>query len=242
MNREYHKWHSYHLQRDMELLVFGHSGAKVLVFPTRCGRFYEYEKMGVIKALTAKIEAGFLQFFCVDSIDAEGLYCSHIPPNQRIARQQAYEKYILHEVFPFIHAKNPHDCLISHGSSLGAFHAANMVFRHPQHFKKLAAFSGRYDLTLSVECFSDLFEGFYNEDIYFHTPTHFLPNLNCEQQLELLRKIEITLVIGKEDPFLENNKQLSAILTEKGIAHQLIHWDGRAHNSHHWKKMAPLYL
>jgi esterase/lipase superfamily enzyme len=242
MNREYHKSWSHHLQRDMELLVFGDAGAKVLVFPTRCGRFYEYEKIGVINALKEKIAGGFLQFFCVDSVDAEGLYCAHISPTQRIARQQAYEKYILHEVFPFIHAKNPHQCLISHGLSLGAYHAANMVFRHPQHFKKLVAFSGRYDLTLSVECFSDLFEGFYNEDIYFHTPTHFLPNLNCELQLNLLRRIEITLVIGNEDPFLENNQCLSAILAEKNIPHQLIYWNGRAHTGHYWKKMAPLYL
>lgn len=242
MNREYHKSWSHHLQRDMELLVFGHSGAKVLVFPTRCGRFYEYEKMGVINAVRDKIEAGFLQFYCVDSIDAQGLYCADIPPAERIARQKAYEQYILHEVLPFIHAKNPHTCLISHGSSLGAFHAANMVFRHPQLFKKLVAFSGRYDLTLSVECFSDLFDGFYNEDIYFHTPSHFLPNLDCELQLGLLKNIEITLVIGKEDPFLENNQQLSGILSEKGIAHQLIFWDHRAHNAHYWRQMSRLYL
>ena len=44
MNREYHKWWSPNLSRDMELLVFGHSGAKVLVFPTRGGRFYEYRE------------------------------------------------------------------------------------------------------------------------------------------------------------------------------------------------------
>lgn len=242
MNREYHKSWSHHLQRDMELLVFGHGGAKVLVFPTRCGRFYEYEKMGIINTVRDKIEAGFLQFYCVDSIDAEGLYCRHIPPSQRIARQQAYERYILNEVLPFIHAKNSHSCLISHGSSLGAFHAANMVFRHPQHFRKLVAFSGRYDLTLSVECFSDLFEGFYNEDIYFHTPTHFLPNLSCTQQLNLLKQIDITLVIGKEDPFLQNNQQLSDILWGKNIAHQLILWDHRAHNAHYWRQMARLYL
>lgn len=242
MNREYHKIWSHHLQRDMELLVFGKGGAKVLVFPTRCGRFYEYEKMGIIDAVQDKIAAGFLQFYCVDSIDTEGLYCSDIPPNQRIARQQAYERYILTEVLPLIHAHNPNPCLISHGASLGAFHAANLVFRHPQHFQKLVAFSGRYDLTLSVECFSDLFEGFYSEDIYFHTPSHFLPNLNCELQLGLLKKMDITLVIGNEDPFLENNKQLSDILWGKNIPHQLIFWDHRAHSADYWRKMAQIYL
>lgn len=242
MNREYHKSWSQHLQRDMELLVFGHSGAKVLVFPTRCGRFYEYEKIGIIHAVRDKIEAGFLQLYCVDSIDAEGLYCPHISPAEKITRQQAYERYILSEVLPFIHSKNPHPYLIAHGSSLGAFHAANMVFRHPQYFQKLVAFSGRYDLTLNVECFSDLFSGFYSEDIYFHTPTHFLPNLSCAQLLAQLKRVEIILTIGQEDPFLHNNQELSAILSAKGIFHQLIVWDGRAHSGRYWRKMAKLYL
>ncbi len=34
MNREYLRWFSPSLQRDMEMLVFGHAGARVLVFPT----------------------------------------------------------------------------------------------------------------------------------------------------------------------------------------------------------------
>ena len=54
MNREYHKWWSDNLQRDMELLVFGHAGAKVLVFPTREGRFFEYEKLRMIETLRHK--------------------------------------------------------------------------------------------------------------------------------------------------------------------------------------------
>ena len=41
MNREYFRWYSHRLHRDMELLVFGHAGAKVLMFPTRDGRFWE---------------------------------------------------------------------------------------------------------------------------------------------------------------------------------------------------------
>lgn len=32
MNREYHKWRSKHLKREMELLIFGHAGAPVLFF------------------------------------------------------------------------------------------------------------------------------------------------------------------------------------------------------------------
>lgn len=45
----------------MELLVFGHAGAKVLIFPTREGRFFEYEKLGIVESLRHKIDAGQLQ-------------------------------------------------------------------------------------------------------------------------------------------------------------------------------------
>jgi esterase/lipase superfamily enzyme len=173
MNREYHKWWSDRLQRDMELLVFGHAGAKVLIFPTRNGRFYEYDNLGIVKSLEHKIEQGYLQLYCIDSVDSESLYCDWAHPSDRIQRHIAFEEYILNEVLPFMQSKNQHECVISHGLSLGAFHAANIVFRHPHLFKKLVAFSGRYDLTLNVEHFNDLFDGFYNEDIYFHTPAIF---------------------------------------------------------------------
>lgn len=242
MNREYHKWWSDRLQRDMELLVFGHAGAKVLIFPTRDGRFYEYENLGIVKSLEHKIEQGYLQLYCIDSVDSESFYCGWAHPLNRIQRHIAFEEYILNEVLPFMQCRNPHECVISHGLSLGAFHAANIVFRHPHLFKKLVAFSGRYDLTLNVEHFKDLFDGFYNEDIYFHTPSHFLSSLDCPWRLDYLRKMDITLVIGKEDPFLHNNELLSTILWQKDINHQLLIWDNRAHSASYWRRMASIYV
>ena len=50
MNREYHSWCSHRLGRDMEPLIFGHAGAKVLVFLTRDGRFHEYEDLRLASA------------------------------------------------------------------------------------------------------------------------------------------------------------------------------------------------
>jgi esterase/lipase superfamily enzyme len=226
----------------MELLIFGHAGAKVLVFPTRLGRFYEYENIRVVEALRPKIEAGHLQLFCVDSVDAESLCARHAPPQERIARHQQYEAYILNEVLPLIEHRNRHECLIAHGCSLGAFHAANLAFRHPQRFRKLAAFSGRYDLTQSIENFRDLFDGHYSEDIYFHTPLHYLPNLHCETTEAALRRMDIVLTVGAQDPFLPNNQALARVLESKNIAHRLHIWDGRAHQGQAWRKMAQLYL
>ncbi|HEX8462331.1 MAG TPA: esterase, partial [Segetibacter sp.] len=84
MNREYFKWYSPQLKRDMELLVFGHGGAPVLFFPTRTARFYDYENWKVIDAIAEKIEKGWLQVYCVDSIDLESFYNTAILPSERI--------------------------------------------------------------------------------------------------------------------------------------------------------------
>lgn len=69
MQREYHRWYSERLGREMELLVFGHAGAKVLVFPTRDRRFYEYEQLHMVQQIAHKLETGQLQLLGVDSID-----------------------------------------------------------------------------------------------------------------------------------------------------------------------------
>jgi len=242
MHREYHRWFSPRLQRDMELLVFGHDGAKVLVFPTRDGRFHEYEDLRIVNSLSDKINAGHLQLWCLDSVAWESFYCFWCHPADRIRRHVLYEEYVLNEVMPLMAQRNPYPCTIAHGCSLGAYLAANMAFRHPQHFQKLAAFSGRYDLTMNVECFQDLFNGYYDENIYFHTPAHFLPNLNCDLHIRHLQRMEIVMSVGAEDPFLDNNRHLSGILQAKGIDHQLYVWEGRAHRGHYWRKMALLYI
>ena len=242
MNREYHKWFSWRLGREMELLVFGHAGPKMLVFPTRGGRFYEYEDMRMVEVLRPKIEAGQLQLWCVDSIDPESFYCFWAHPSGRITRHIQYEEYILNEVFPLMNAKNPDPTVIAHGCSLGAFHATNIAMRHPHLFKKLTAFSGRYDLTLSVEHFRDLFDGYYDENIYNHTPSHFLPALGCEERLKYLREMEILLTVGEEDPFRENNEHFSDILRGKGVNHEIFFWHDRAHQGYYWRRMANIYI
>ncbi len=241
MNREYHRWYSPHLGRDMELLVFGHAGAKVLVFPTRAARFHEYENLRIVETLRHKIEAGELQLFCVDSIDEESFYAFWVRPRDRVVRHMAYEEYIVREVVPFMNEKNNTPYTISHGCSMGAFHAANVAFRHPDLFQKLAAFSGRYDPTLEVEHFKDLLDGHRDHNVFSNSPVNYLPYVDG-WRLDLLRQMEIVLVIGREDPFLENNHHLSRVLTDKEIPHTLVEWEDRAHRGYYWRRMAPQYL
>src|SRR5919199_2789202 len=98
MQREYQRWTSPALGRDMEMLVFGHAGAPVLVFPTSLGRFYEYEERGMVAALSEHLEQGWIQLVCVDGIDSESWYCGWCHPSGRVWRHMQYETYVLQEV------------------------------------------------------------------------------------------------------------------------------------------------
>ncbi|MEJ6978933.1 alpha/beta hydrolase-fold protein [Pedobacter sp. P351] len=241
MNREYHKWYSPALEKDMELLVFGHSGATVLFFPPRTGRFYEYEDWHLIETLEHKIEQGFLQVYCVDSIDAESFYNEYTFPDQKMARHLQYERYILNEVLPLIHYKNPWSFMIAAGCSLGAYHAVNFSFKYPQYFNKVVAMSGRYDLTKKLSYYNDLLEGYWDETIYFNMPSQYINNIS-EHDLLALSRLEIVLAVGNDDPFYENNKSLSEELSAKGINNRLFVWNGVAHNAKSWRKMLDIYL
>ena len=120
MHREYHRWYSPSLHRDMELLVFGHAEARVLVFPTSKGRFHEWEDRGMMHALGHHIAQGWLQLYCVDSVDAESWYAYHLHPGARAWRQEQYDRYLCNEVLPLSRQKNSNPFLITTGASIGA--------------------------------------------------------------------------------------------------------------------------
>ncbi len=240
MNREYYKWFSPSLCKEMELLIFGHAGNPVLFFPTRSARFYDYENWNIVDALHDKLEKGLLQLFCIDSIDIESFY-AQIHPAEKIKRHLEYEHYILNEVMPLIQDKNKNPLTVA-GCSLGGYHATNIAFKHPEYFSKVVSMSARYDLTLSTSSFSDLLDGYFDENIYFNMPSMYMPNLSNDGMLSQIRNIKIIMVIGEADPFYDNNKKLSTALQDKNIAHDLFIWEEEAHRPRYWRKMVQLYL
>lgn len=242
MNRAYHKWYSTELQRDMEMLVFGDRGAKVIFFPTRRAHFYDYENWEVIEALRSQIESGFLHVFCVDSIDAESFYSTVLMPDERILRHLQYEKYILNEVIPFANNQNHNPSTIVAGCSLGAYHAMNIAFRHPHFFNKVVCMSGRYDLTKTVGSFLDLFYGYMDDNIYSSMPSRYVPNMTDTWQIEAIQRLKVIIAIGQEDAFLSDNLQLNQALYNKHINHEFIVWEGEAHKPEQWKTMVQLYF
>src|SRR5262249_33686820 len=161
-------------------------------FPTRSARFYDYENWKIVDAIHDKIQNGSLQIFCVDSNDGESFY-GNAHPSEKIRRHLQYERYILNEVIPFIKSKNENRYLIAAGCSLGGYHAINIAFKHPQHFCKVVGMSARYDLTLHIPPFSDLLEGYFDENVYFNMPCMFVPNIEDESILNQLRKLKITI-------------------------------------------------
>lgn len=228
MHREHVTWWSPSLGRHMEMLVFGHAGTPLLVFPSSMGRFFEWEDFGMVDALRHQLEHGMNRLVCVDSVDAESFYNKHVDPYVRIVRYRQYEAYVVNEVLPFIHTRTGSHFVMAGGASFGAYHAANFVFKHPHRFGKLIAMSGAYDI-------SSFMHGFYNEDVYFNNPVDYLPNLGDHGTLEAIRRNRIVLTMGEGDPCREANLHLSGILHAKSIPHTLDVVPGFGHDWPWWR-------
>ena len=219
MHREHKRWWSPSLGRDMELLVFGHGGIPLLVFPSSLGRFYEWEDFGMVESLGGQLESGLNQLVCVDSVDAESLYNKHVDPYTRISRHRQYQNYIVNEVVPFIRQRAGTDFIMVSGASFGAYHAANLFFKYPWTFRKLIAMSGSYDI-------KSFLDGFYDENVYFNNPVDYLPSLDDHNTLEAIRRNHIILSVGEHDPCKQGNDRLSGILHAKSIPHhfEVLRW------------------
>jgi esterase/lipase superfamily enzyme len=235
MNREYHRWYSPSLGHDMELLVFGHAGARVIVFPTSMGRFFQWEDMGMIEALGEQLEDGQLQVFCVDSVDDESWYAKHKEPAERARRHMYYDSYLRNEVVPFTQAHSSNPYLMTTGTSFGAYHAVNFAFRYPQLVNRVIGLSGLYDVKK--------FTGGYSDDnVYFNNPCDFMVNEHDPERLEAFHRMDIILAVGRDDSSCYNNEYFSNILWSKGIWHALRIWDGWVHDWPWWRDMIRIYI
>jgi esterase/lipase superfamily enzyme len=236
MRRHYHKWFSHRLNREMELLVFGQAGLPAIVFPTSCGRFYEFEDRGMVHAIHTKIEAGQLQLFCVDSVDGESWYNRDASPRARIERQMQYERYVMDEVLPLVRKENASPHLATLGCSFGGYHAANLALRHPDVFTAFLSLSGVYDL-------SPFLAGYYDEDCYFHLPLHFLPNMSDPWYLDRYRHNTYVLATAEHDVSRGENERLAHLLREKHIPCRLDVWGhGAEHDWPSWQRMLQSYV
>lgn len=235
MHREYHRWYSPSLNRDMELTIFGHGGARMLVFPTSKGRFYEWEDRGMMNTLADQIDGGNLQVYCVDSVDAESWYAHWKHPGAKAWRNIEYDNYLVYEVLPLSRQKNDNPFLITAGASFGAYHALNFALRHPDLVGRAIGMSGIYEI--------DRWTGGHQDDnIYYNSPCAFIPQEHEGWRLDALRRMDIILAVGRDDSLRYSSENLSSVLWQKNIGNALRLWDGWAHDWPWWHQMIRLYV
>jgi esterase/lipase superfamily enzyme len=235
MHREYHRWWSPSLGRDMELLEYGHGGARVVAFPTSRGRFHEWEDQGMIHALGRFLDSGWLHLTCVDGVDAESWYARWQHPGARAWRHEQYTSYVVNEVLPWAHWRNGHPFVILTGASFGAFHALSIGLRHPDKVHRVLSMSGLTDI-------KGFLDGYHDQTVYFQNPVDFIPNEHDGWRLDQLRRQSIILAVGNDDRLLHQNRELSGKLWGKGIGNALREWDGFAHDWPAWHRMVNLYI
>jgi esterase/lipase superfamily enzyme len=241
MQIEYHKWFSPILGHDMEMKVYGYYGKPVLVFPAQAGSFHEFEDFGMIDRLSPFIEAGQIKIFTVNSLDSQTWSNWDAHPADRARRHQDYDRYIVEEVAPFIrrHCGDTAQKLLTTGVSMGAYHAANFFFRHPDVFDTVIALSGLYQLSFFIGDYMD-------ENVYFNTPLAYLPKLEDPWYLEQYRQSHIIVAVGQgafEDEMLADTRALKQILDQKGIPNWIDIWGYDVnHDWPWWHKMLPYFL
>lgn len=242
MHIGHHSWWSPHLQQEMALKVYGHAGKPMLVFPTQEGRFFEFEDFGMVEICKSYIEDGKMRFFTVDSVDAQTWTHPTLSVPERVTRYEQYEQYILQEVIPFIHEDtgNSHAQLAVTGCSMGAYHAANFFFRHPDIFDMVLAISGVYSLKLFIGDYMD-------ERVYLHTPLAYLPQLQDPWYLERYRRSQLIFSVGQgawEDPMLADTRALKRILDAQQIDSWADIWGKDVNHDWPWwrKKMSYFLL
>src|ERR1035437_4735101 len=197
MKREYGSWMSGALSRPMEYLWFGDRGRPVLFFPTSMGRFYQNEDFGLTGALAEKVDAGWLQLVCVDSVDAESWYTKKTPPADRARRHDEYDRYLRDEMLPYITSRTGGN-IVTVGASFGAYHAANVAARYPGVVTKAICFSGIYDVY-------QFLDGYWDDTCYFHTPMATIANMD-EAWKKKLRQVEWVGATGEDASLVKQTR------------------------------------
>jgi esterase/lipase superfamily enzyme len=244
MHTEYHKWWSPHLRQEMELKIYGRADGlnrrPLLVFPAQGGRFYEYEDFGMIAAIAGSIEAGRVQVFTVDSVDLQSWANFSAAPADRARRHEEYDRYIIQEVMPLIRSYGyAGGKALTTGVSMGAYHAGNFFFRHPDCFSGCIALSGLFRLNHFIGDYMD-------DNVYFNTPLVYLRDLNDPAYLDLYRQSQIVVCVGQgawEDEMRVDAAELRRVLEGKGVSAWIDFW---GHDVNHdwpwWRVQMPYFL
>jgi len=231
IHESYNRWYSPNLGKDIEMLVYGHQGYPVIVFPSSKGRYYESKDFGLIQTAEWFLERGFIQLFCPDSIDAWSWYNRGIHPADRVRNHQWYDKMVLEEIAGRVCWNTGVGKVAVAGASFGGFHAVNFAFRHPEVVSHLFSMSGAFD----IRSFMD---GYYDDNIYFNNPVDFIQGLDHPD----LWRMNIVLGTSEWDICRPANEHMSHLLQQRGVNHWLDMRGWKEHDWPLWQEMFPHYL
>ena len=239
MKKEYFRWYSPSLGKDMEINVYGHAGRPLLVFPAQGGSFYEFEDFHMIDAIADFIESGRVMVFTVGSVDNESWLNESLSFADRVNRHNAYDAYNIFEVVPFIKNMSNRCDIITTGCSFGAYHAMNFFLRHPDAVNGVISLSGLYQLSYFLGDYVD-------DNVYFNYPILFLPNCNDPWFLDRYRSSQIIACCGQgawEDEMIADLRILDQIFRDKGIPAWCDFWGYDVnHDWPWWRKQLPYFL
>lgn len=231
MKETYHRWYSRNVGKEMEMLIFGHQGYPVIIFPSSMGRYYESKDFGLTESARWFIERGFVQLFCLDSIDRYSWYNKSIHPAQRVMNHIWYDKMVYEEVVPSIRWNTGVGKVAVAGASFGGYHATNFAFKHPDAVSHLYSMSGAFDIRMFMD-------GYYDDNVYFNNPVDFVQGLNHPD----LWRMKIVLGTSEWDICRPANEHLSYLLGQKNVPHWLDMRGWKNHDWPLWREMFPHYL
>lgn len=223
----------------MPIAVYGTYGFALLMVPTASADFLEYERFQLIDAISMFINGGKCKVFSINSINNESWLNNSMNPRDKIIRHQQFNEYVYNEVVPFIRNNTSWQTpIIICGASFGALHSMNLFLKRPDLINGCLAMSGVYDLT-------EYTKGYYDEDVYFNSPIHYMPNLTNHHVLEQIRHSgHIHILAGSgayEDP--DASRRFAGVLYSKNIFYELDIWgQDMKHDWPTWRKMLPYYL
>jgi esterase/lipase superfamily enzyme len=239
MEKNITSWYSTRLQKDMPIATYGYYGFALLMVPTAAADFLEYERFQLMDVLRPFIDGGKMKVFSVNSINNESWLNPNMDPRHKIIRHQQFNEYIYEEVIPYIRTHtSPDTPIIICGASFGALHGMNLFLKRPDLLQGVIAMSGVYDLT-------EYTKGYYDDDVYFNSPQHYMPNLHDHGILEQIRRSHhIHIFTGSgpyEDP--DGSRSFASILYGKGINYELDVWGSEwPHDWNTWRAVLPQYI
>lgn len=228
------------LGREMLLNRYGHSGMPILVFPSSGGTHFEYYDFGIIDVCHDFIESGKVQFFTLASIDSESWLHDSKPAHDRALAHEAYDRYVISEVIPFIkHKTGWFDSMMTTGCSMGAYHALNFL-------ETSGCLPNNRCTQRCLRC-TFLFGDYGNDPlVYENSPSDYIWNQNDGWFIDRYRSADIIICTGRgdwEQDGLPSYFTLKEAFEEKQIPAWFDEWgEDVSHDWAWWRCQMPYYL